>query len=365
MSARRCPRTRWPAKTSPPLKAGRQRTHAVRSRDRSTCATGRHRHRSASKTVTLANDGAGLPTTNCCLPPEPRRRASCRSPRRVDAAVYLRTFDDALEIRAHLKRGRGVAIIGGGFIGLELAAAARQLGCAASRVIEAQPRILMRGVPAEIAAVIHAAHERQGVAHRSAAARSRRSTTSASARRSSLRTARRVEADSRHRRSARMPEPSLAEAAGLAIDNGVAVDEHLAHQRSGRSSLPAIAARSRWRSTADGGCGSKLGATPRSRARSRREHARRRRRGMPRCPGSGPTNITSACRSPACRTRAPRPCAATWATAPSSSSICGGRPARRGQWHRPRRPASVRDIRLAEMLIDRRAYPAARQARLA
>jgi 3-phenylpropionate/trans-cinnamate dioxygenase ferredoxin reductase subunit len=35
--------------------------------------------------------------------------------------VYLRTFDDALAIRAHLRQGNHVAIIGGGFIGLELA----------------------------------------------------------------------------------------------------------------------------------------------------------------------------------------------------------------------------------------------------
>ena len=76
--------------------------------------------------------------------------------------VYLRTFADALAIRSHLTPANRIAIIGGGFIGLELAAAARKLGAAVT-VIEAQPRILMRGVPAEIAQIVHQAHEAQGV----------------------------------------------------------------------------------------------------------------------------------------------------------------------------------------------------------
>ncbi|WJI45540.1 FAD-dependent oxidoreductase [Mesorhizobium sp. C120A] len=76
--------------------------------------------------------------------------------------VYLRTFADALAIRAHLSPANRIAIIGGGFIGLELAASARKLGASVT-VIEAQPRILMRGVPAEIAEIIHQAHEAEGV----------------------------------------------------------------------------------------------------------------------------------------------------------------------------------------------------------
>ena len=76
--------------------------------------------------------------------------------------VYLRTFADALAIRSHLTPANRIAIIGGGFIGLELAAAARKLGAAVT-VIEAQPRILMRGVPAEIAQIVHQEHEAEGV----------------------------------------------------------------------------------------------------------------------------------------------------------------------------------------------------------
>jgi hypothetical protein len=44
-------------------------------------------------------------------------------------AVYLRTFDEAIALGARLRQGARVAVIGGGFIGLELAAAAHQQGC--------------------------------------------------------------------------------------------------------------------------------------------------------------------------------------------------------------------------------------------
>jgi 3-phenylpropionate/trans-cinnamate dioxygenase ferredoxin reductase subunit len=94
--------------------------------------------------------------------------ATGSTPRRLSMSglgarcVYLRTFNDALAIRAHLRAGNRIAIVGGGFIGLELAAAARKLGAEVT-VIEAQPRILMRGVPAEIAEVIHNAHVAEGV----------------------------------------------------------------------------------------------------------------------------------------------------------------------------------------------------------
>lgn len=76
--------------------------------------------------------------------------------------AYFRTFGDAVAIRRRLGPGSRVAIVGGGFIGLELAASARE-DSAVVIVIEAQPRILTRGVPAEIAAVLHAWHGEAGV----------------------------------------------------------------------------------------------------------------------------------------------------------------------------------------------------------
>ncbi|RUX33158.1 ferredoxin reductase [Mesorhizobium sp. M2A.F.Ca.ET.042.01.1.1] len=139
--------------------------------------------------------------------------------------VYLRTFNDALAIRAHLNAGKRVAIIGGGFIGLELAAAARKLGATVT-VIEAQPRILMRGVPAEIAEIIHNAHEAEGVAIRTgqgiAAIADEGKEVGIT-----LADGQRIVADLAVIGIGTVPVTALAAEAGLAIDNGIAVDEHL------------------------------------------------------------------------------------------------------------------------------------------
>ncbi|RCW83063.1 NAD(P)/FAD-dependent oxidoreductase [Phyllobacterium bourgognense] len=74
----------------------------------------------------------------------------------------LRSFDDALAIRARFQPGARIVIVGGGFIGLELAASARKRGASVT-VIEAQSRIMMRGVPEEIARVLDARHRAEGV----------------------------------------------------------------------------------------------------------------------------------------------------------------------------------------------------------
>ena len=76
--------------------------------------------------------------------------------------VTLRSFDDALGIRVLLSPGMRLVVIGGGFIGLELAASAAKRGAAVT-VIEAQPRVLMRGVPEEIAAVVTERQRAAGV----------------------------------------------------------------------------------------------------------------------------------------------------------------------------------------------------------
>ncbi len=80
----------------------------------------------------------------------------------MDHAFYLRTHDDAQCLSQRLVAGGHLVIIGAGFIGLELAAAARQRGLDVT-VLEALPRILMRAVPEAIAALVHALHEAHGV----------------------------------------------------------------------------------------------------------------------------------------------------------------------------------------------------------
>jgi 3-phenylpropionate/trans-cinnamate dioxygenase ferredoxin reductase subunit len=139
--------------------------------------------------------------------------------------VYLRTFNDALAIRAHLSAGNRVAIIGGGFIGLELAAAARRLGATVT-VIEAQPRILMRGVPAEIAEIIHKAHEAEGVAIRTGQGIAAIADDGKEVG-ITLADGQTIVADLAVIGIGAVPVTALAAEAGLAVDNGIAVDEHL------------------------------------------------------------------------------------------------------------------------------------------
>ncbi|HRL20916.1 MAG TPA: FAD-dependent oxidoreductase [Alcaligenes sp.] len=62
-------------------------------------------------------------------------------------ALYLRTLDDALALRARLRPGLHVMVVGGGFMGLELASSAHETGALVS-IVEAAPRLLARSAPA-------------------------------------------------------------------------------------------------------------------------------------------------------------------------------------------------------------------------
>ncbi|MGX5850608.1 NAD(P)/FAD-dependent oxidoreductase [Mesorhizobium sp. PL10] len=139
--------------------------------------------------------------------------------------VYLRTFNDALAIRAHLRSGNRVAIVGGGFIGLELAASARKLGATVT-VIEAQPRILMRGVPAEIAAIIHTQHKAEGVTILAGQGIAAIADDGAEVR-ITLVDGKEIVADLAVIGIGAVPVTGLAAEAGLSIDNGIAVDAEL------------------------------------------------------------------------------------------------------------------------------------------
>jgi 3-phenylpropionate/trans-cinnamate dioxygenase ferredoxin reductase subunit len=139
-----------------------------------------------------------------------------------EAALYLRTFDEAMLLRSQLRRGARIAIIGGGFIGLEIAAGARQRGSTVS-VIEAAPRLLMRGVPAAIAAAIGDRHRREGAEILTGTAVAAIAPGAVH-----LAGGRTIAADVVVAGIGAVPETALAAAAGLAIDNGIAVDERLA-----------------------------------------------------------------------------------------------------------------------------------------
>lgn len=75
---------------------------------------------------------------------------------------YLRTIDDAVALRDDLAQAERVAVIGAGFIGLEVAASARQRGLSVT-VVEVLPVPLERAIGPEMGVAIAATHGRHGV----------------------------------------------------------------------------------------------------------------------------------------------------------------------------------------------------------
>lgn len=74
----------------------------------------------------------------------------------------LRHVQDAMRLRERLSAARHVTVIGGGFIGLEIAATAASLGKTVT-VIEAAPRLLGRAVSPELSGRIETHHRQAGV----------------------------------------------------------------------------------------------------------------------------------------------------------------------------------------------------------
>lgn len=75
---------------------------------------------------------------------------------------YLRTLDDARALRGRLNKGASLAVIGAGFIGLEVAAVASAMGCQVT-VIEPGDRVLKRGMPEIVSSRVAELHRAHGV----------------------------------------------------------------------------------------------------------------------------------------------------------------------------------------------------------
>ena len=171
-----------------------------------------------AKTVSLA-DGQKISYDRLLIATgaEPRRLSQAGAER----ALLLRDLADCAKIRSEFISGKSVAIIGGGFIGLELAASAAERGCRVT-VIEAQPRILMRGVPPDIATRIAARHAEAGVAILTSAGIAQIGSD-----RILLSDGREVPAEIVIAGIGAAPRIKLAEQAGLAIENGITCNTYL------------------------------------------------------------------------------------------------------------------------------------------
>ena len=80
----------------------------------------------------------------------------------AEGRFHLRTVDDALALREHLHPGSRLLILGSGFIGCEVAATARMLGCEVDVVaLDAQPMI--RPLGEDLGAAMRRHHQAHGV----------------------------------------------------------------------------------------------------------------------------------------------------------------------------------------------------------
>jgi NADPH-dependent 2,4-dienoyl-CoA reductase/sulfur reductase-like enzyme len=142
--------------------------------------------------------------------------------------AYLRTLDDCRRIQAALVPGARIAIIGGGWIGLEVASAARAAGCEVV-IVEALEQPLGRVLGPELGAMFAGLHRDHGVDLRTATSLTslRRAGDGSAQAVLELGDGSTVTADLVLVGVGAIPSTGLAEAAGLTVDNGIVVDEHL------------------------------------------------------------------------------------------------------------------------------------------
>ncbi len=150
----------------------------------------------------------------------------------LDGVFGLRTLDDALTLRSASAAAEHVVVIGGGFIGMEAAHTLRGLGKQVT-VIEAAPRILGRAVAPQISEHVHKRSVQSGIRIMTATMPQEivgGSTVEAV----KLADGQTITADLVVVGIGVIPDIAIAEAAGLACENGISVD-HLM-----RTSDPAI-----------------------------------------------------------------------------------------------------------------------------
>jgi 3-phenylpropionate/trans-cinnamate dioxygenase ferredoxin reductase component len=179
----------------------------------------------AAHRVTLA-DGSSQPYAKLLL-------ATGSAPRRLrvpgadlDGVVYLRTASDSDRIKAALESASRVAVIGAGWIGLETAAAARTAGAEVT-VLEALELPLLRVLGPETARVFAELHRDHGVDMRFGIGVAE--ITGGAGRAAAVRLAdgTQIDTDLVIVGVGITPNTQLADAAGLAVSNGIVVGADL------------------------------------------------------------------------------------------------------------------------------------------
>jgi len=142
----------------------------------------------------------------------------------LQGVLLMRCLADADAMAPHLVAGRRLLVVGGGYIGLEAAAVAASKGLQVT-LIEAAPRILQRVAAPATADYFRALHRSHGVDLREGVMLRRLLADGTRVCGAELQDGQRIDADVVLVGIGVHPNVELAEAAGLAVDNGIVVDE--------------------------------------------------------------------------------------------------------------------------------------------
>lgn len=113
------------------------------------------------KTVQLDN-GLKLSYDSLVLATGARARHWPGLPESAEHVYSLRSWDDARALRRHLSKASRLAVLGAGYVGLEVAASASRLGLRVE-VFESAPRVMQRSVSSPTSSLIERLHEAHGV----------------------------------------------------------------------------------------------------------------------------------------------------------------------------------------------------------
>jgi 3-phenylpropionate/trans-cinnamate dioxygenase ferredoxin reductase subunit len=194
----------------------------------------------AARTV-LTPDGKTFGYSHLVLATGARNRMLTDVCPAADGAVDLRTVDDAEKIRWRLPGARTITVIGAGFLGLEFAAVTAKSGAQVT-VVEAGGALMGRAVSPVVGNAFRAAHEDLGVCFRMGTTVTDVGPVGDGMFRVMTSTGELLNSDLVLGSIGVVPNTELAEQAGLAVRNGIVVDEYLATEDPAISAIGDCAA---------------------------------------------------------------------------------------------------------------------------
>ncbi len=178
-----------------------------------------------SKKQVVLDDGGAISYGHLVLATGTRNRELPIPGSNLKNVLALRTLDDANHIRKTARTDQRVVMIGGGFIGLELASVLREFGCEVT-IIEAESRPMARSVSKQISDYFVNAHTKSGIKiHCNSMVA--QITGDETARGVKLSDGEEIGADLVFICAGVVPNSEIASNAGLETNNGILVDELL------------------------------------------------------------------------------------------------------------------------------------------